>query len=71
MKRQMVGLQNVVKAEQKLTSDLSASNLCHKDDNLRNLVEEYHTVTSKVSNYIKVQITDSSRLNTNRFFVQE
>lgn len=50
MKKQMVGLQNVVKAEQKITSDLSASNLCHKDSNLRNLVEEYHTVTSKVSN---------------------
>lgn len=36
------------KAEQRITSELSASAMCHRNADVRRLVEDYHTVTSQV-----------------------
>lgn len=52
MKKYVEYLNNVCKAEQKITSDLSSSQICVQDDTLRRLVEEYHSAAAKETEYV-------------------
>ncbi|KAF4533170.1 hypothetical protein B566_EDAN001712 [Ephemera danica] len=47
------GMINLNKAELKLTSDLSSSQMCHQEAAMRELVEEYLSVTSQVSESVQ------------------
>lgn len=48
MKKYLENVASVIKSEQKITTDLSGSALCHQNAELRKLVEDYHSVTSQV-----------------------
>jgi hypothetical protein len=48
IKRYIEGIICLNKTEHKLTGDLSNSSLCHQDAALRDIVEEYLTVTCQV-----------------------
>lgn len=48
MKRYLEAVSNAEKAEIKMTSDLSSSNLCHENADLRRLIEDYHSVSAQV-----------------------
>jgi hypothetical protein len=48
MKKYLENIASVTKSEQKITTDLSGSALCHQNAELRKLIEDYHSVTSHV-----------------------
>lgn len=45
---------NLARAEEKLSQDLSQSNLVHSDEDFCSMVEEYHSVTKQMSDSAKV-----------------
>lgn len=48
MKKYLENIASITKSEQKITTDLSGSALCHQNTELRKLIEDYHSVTSQV-----------------------
>ncbi|XP_069674132.1 bridging integrator 3-like isoform X2 [Periplaneta americana] len=53
MKKYLEAIANVAKSEQKITADLSVSALCHQNEELRKLIEDYHSVTSQLSEFAR------------------
>lgn len=51
MKRYLEAIAAVAKSEQKITADLSVSALCHQNEELRKLIEDYHSVTSQLTEF--------------------
>ncbi|KAK7864541.1 hypothetical protein R5R35_007316 [Gryllus longicercus] len=47
MKKYIEYLTNASKSEQRITSELSSSQICFQNDELRKIVEDYHSVTVK------------------------
>jgi len=47
-------LMNLARAEEKLSQDLSQSNLVHSDEDFCSMVEEYHSVTKQMGDSAKV-----------------
>ncbi|XP_021922924.1 bridging integrator 3-like isoform X1 [Zootermopsis nevadensis] len=63
MKKYLENVASVIKSEQKITTDLSGSALCHQNAELRKLVEDYHSVTSQLYNSAR----DLSSVNQRTF----
>ncbi|XP_063236750.1 bridging integrator 3-like isoform X2 [Bacillus rossius redtenbacheri] len=56
MRKYLEGVASCSKQEQQITTELSASPLCVSRDELRQVVEDYHSVTSQVSDSVKALI---------------
>ncbi|XP_067000542.2 bridging integrator 3 [Anabrus simplex] len=53
MKKYLDHLSNACKAEQKITTDLSSSQLCYQNEEFRKIVENYHTIAAKGNENVK------------------